>query len=1310
MKKFLLKALFCALIFPLSSTFNLNAQQLGYTNAYPSLTFDTPLEIVPSNDGSNRLFIIEKTGYIYQIKESTGAKSLVANLSSIVSSGRDGTEIGLLGMALHPNFSSNKRFYIYYITGSPPYKVNLAQLTLNEGNPAATANSRKVVFTATKPTSHHTHNGGHIEFGPDGYLYMGIGDGGDSAGNGNERAQDLSHIFGSILRIGINTNGTFFIPSSNPYASSGDVDTRKIWIFGLRNPWKFSFHGNKLWIGDVGASQQDEINRVSLSHGGSNYGWGRWEGTYQNQSAYLNGGALRAPYFTKSATSLTGGYVYEGSLTNPEIQGKYVFADYISGDVWAINADSGPDSTNPSLATNRESLVQAKLFTTSPDDAAIVSFGRNESGTELYFLRFGQNYDSNPNSSNAYNYSNNSGAIFKITGQQSNENVAVNGIGNFDQCAINLNGRVNALETVNNSVWIGGNFTNAQGASVSKLVAYDKNTGFSASYYITGEVEDIHAAANGDVWIGGNFSKINGINAKNLAQLSNGLIINHNSSGVVYEIDSAPNGAVYFIGASTSVSGVSISKFARYNGSSWSNMNTYPNNEIRALEVASNGDIIIGGNFTAVGNVAANRIARYAGGKWNSYPGANSLFVKEIEEYRGYIYVGGQNYMGRYSVSNRAHQVLSRGIAGGEVRAITSDGNNIYIGGTFSTVSNDNTTNLIMKGLAQWSPNTNKFSALGSGTNVGSDYIISDLAYANGNLAIGGEFTDIGNYFALWSTGAINCPSSSQPSCNADIVNSNTAMPLTNRLKVGNVAVRGIQNNALCEMELSSSSGKPWARYVIPINLAAEGISAGDQITISLEGKSGSGAARIEVSRNNLPNTYVASRNFGSAWTTFNSTFTVPSNTNSLDVWLFSNFNNLSGSGNARYKNLRISTTGGNNTNCNKDIANLNTAMPLNNRVNVGNLTATGISNGAACEMKISSPSGQPWARYVIPINLAAQGIAPGDRLSINVDGRTGSGSAQLQVVRNNTPNTSLLTRNFGGSWSNNGGEIIVPSGVASLDVWLFSNFKISSRAGDSYFRNLNITVTKSNLPCTKDIANQNTAMPLNNRTSAGNLSVKANTVGASCEMELSSPSGQPWTRYVIPINLAAEGLKGGDRLNITIDGRSGSGKARIEVNRNNVPNDNLLYKTFGSSWSTHNRTITVPYGVSSLDIWLFSNYNRSSGAGNAYFKNLRVSKVTGASLKASFEPIAVSEENLPEAVKVFPNPSTSKLTVNLPNELDYRSYALFSVNGALVKNGTIDKNQKTISLSIDDLESGLYLLTLSDDNGNTFTKKIIKK
>ncbi len=1316
MKKNYFQPTLYTIVFLLSLTFNLNGQQLGYTNAYPNLTFDTPLEIVPSNDGSNRLFISEKPGYIYQIQEATGIKSLVADLSGVVTSGRDGTEIGLLGMALHPDFRNNKLFYIYYIDGNPPYKVNLAQLTLYEGNPSATVNSRRVVFTATKPTTHHTHNGGHIEFGPDGYLYMGVGDGGDSTGSGNQRAQDLSHIFGSILRIGINTNGTFYIPSSNPFASSGDADTRKIWIFGLRNPWKFSFHGSNLWIGDVGAGQQDEINRVSPSYSGSNYGWGRWEGTYQDPSVTLSGGTLRPPYFSKSATSLTGGYVYNGPLTNPEIRGKYVFADYISGDIWAINANAGPDSTNPSVATNTENLSQAKLFTTSPDDAAIVSFGRNESGTQLYFLRYGQNYDTDPNSPNAYNFEDDSGAIFKITGEQSNQPVAVNGIGNFDQCDIDLNGRVNVMEEVNGTLWLGGNFTDAAGVAVSKIVAFNKNTGFTASYYVSGEVEDIHATANGDIWIGGNFSSINSIPTRNLAQLSNGLIINHNSTGVVYEIDSSPSGTVYFVGASTSVSGVSISKFARYNGSYWDNMNTFPNNELRAIEVASNGNIFIGGNFTAIGNVGANRLARFDGSRWNPFPGSSSLFIKEIEEFNGYLYVGGQNYVGRYLLANGTHHELSNNVAGGEVRALTWDGTYLYLGGTFGTVSNNGSTNLIMNGLARWTPSTNTFQALGPGTNVGTDYPVNDLAYSDGRLCIGGEFTDIGSYFALWSTGTIVCPSNSGPTCPDDIANENTSMPLNNRLSSGNIAINGTStqaNGSSCAMELSSPSGQPWARYVIPINLAAEGIQAGDRLNISIDGRSGSGSTKFQIARNNTPNTSLMTRSFNGSWSTQSGEITVPSGVSTLDIWLFSNFGNY-GSGNSYFDNLNVSVVGGTTTDCTDDIANENTTMPLNNRTTAGTITvreSVSQTNGSPCAMELSSPAGQPWARYIIPINLAAEGIRAGDRLNISIDGRSGSGSTKFQIARNNTPNTSLMTRSFNGSWSRQGGEITVPSGVSTLDIWLFSNFG-NYGSSSSYFDNLNVSVVGGTTPpdCGDDIANENTAMPLTQRNAAGSITVRGNNNGSTCEMELSSPAGQPWARYLIPINLAAQGIRAGDRLNISIDGKNGSGNARIELNRNNTPNDNLLFNTFGSSWSTHSRTIIVPSGVTTLDIWLFPNYGRSNSSGTAFFRNFRVSKVSGTSLKATLEPLIISENEIMEIIKVFPNPGTDEVTVTLPPETDYTSYNLLNLNGVLVKKGAIEKDQNVLPITINGLENGLYLLNLTNNRGESKYVKIIKE
>ncbi len=1163
MKKNLLKAL-VAFLFCTSLSIDLNAQELGYTNAYPNLTFDTPLEIVPSNDGTNRLFIVEKPGYIYQINESNGSKSLVLNISSLVNSGLDGTEIGLLGMALHPNFENNRLFYIYYVTGSAPYRVNLAQLTLTNGNPSATANSRKVVFSATKPTTHHTHNGGHIEFGPDGYLYMGIGDGGDSAGSGNQRAQDLSHVFGKILRISVNTNGTFSIPSSNPFSNSNDPDTQKIWVYGLRNPWKFSFQGDKIWVGDVGAGQQDEINRIAPSHVGSNYGWGRWEGTYRDQSVTLQGsGTLRPPYFSKSATSLTGGYVYNGPLTNPEIQGKYVFADYISGDIWAIDPNIGSDSTDPTRATNTENLSQAKLFTTAPDDAAIVSFGQNESGTELYFLRYGQNYDVDPNSPNRYNFDNDSGAIFKITGNQSTQTVAVNGVGNFDQCDIDLNGHVNALENVGNTVWLGGNFTNAAGVSASKLVKFDKTSGFSFTYSVNGEVEDIHTTANGDVWIGGNFSAINGIPANNLAQFSNGLIINHNSSGVILEIDSSPNGTVYAVGSTTSISGVSVSKFGRYNGSSWDNMNTAPNNEVRALEVASNGQVYIGGNFTAVGNVNANRIARYDGSKWNSYPGSNSLFIKEIEEFNGYLYVGGQNYVGRHQLSSGSHQILGQNIAGGEVRAISSDGTFVYLGGTFGTASNDGSSNLIMEGLARWNPGNNRFDALGPGKNVGANSMIEALTFSEGRLYIGGEFTDIGNYFAMWSTASISCPGSGGGSCEDDIENENGAMPLGQR-----------------------------------------------------------------------------------------------------------------------------TTTGGN--------------------VSVSGTTSQ--TNGSECAMQISSLSGQPWARYMIPINLSQLGIKTGDRISISIDGKSGTGTGRIEVARNNTSNTSLLSESFGTSWGTKSGTITVPSGTNTLDIWLFSNYADSGSGGSAYFDNLNVSISQSGGggSCEDDIENENGAMPLSIRnTAGGDVSHKATTSqtnGSACAMEISSLSGQPWARYMIPINLSQLGIKTGDRVSISIDGKNGTGTGRVEVNLNNQVNTAPISKSFSNSWQTISGTITIPSGTNSLDIWLFSNYADYGSGGSAYFDNLRVTVNDNSALKAP------SDLGKTDPVLVFPNPGIDKIQVSLPKGTNFSTYSMYNLNGAVVKKGIIETGENTIEITVYDIAKGLYMLNLSNSSGDSTYVKVLKE
>ena len=466
--------------------------------------------------------------------------------------------------------------------------------------------------------------------------------------------------------------------------------------------------------------------------------------------------------------------------------------------------------------------------------------------------------------------------------------------------------------------------------------------------------------------------------------------------------------------------------------------------------------------------------------------------------------------------------------------------------------------------------------------------------------------------------------------------------------------------------------------------------------------------------RNNTPNTSLLTKSFGNSWSKQGGIITVPSGVSTLDIWLFSNFGNTNSSGNAYFDNLQVSVNDSNNGNCDEDIDNINTSMPLNNRASAGILTINGTSsevNRSACAMELSSPSGQPWSRYVISIDLVAEGIAPGQQISMSIDGKSGSGNAQMQVVRNDSPNTSLLTKSFGSSWSTQGGIVTVPSGISTLDIWLFSNFGNTNNSGNAYFDNLRVSVSNpNNTSCDKDIDNLNTSMPLTNRSSAGTITSIGNSNGSLCEMQLTSPSGQPWSRYVIPINLAAEGISAGDRINVSIEGRSGSGVARIEVNRNNIPNDFLLSHSFGSSWSTHNRTITVPLGATTLDIWLFSNYGLNTNAGTSNYRNLRVSKVSGTAFKGSVESLGNSEISILESINLFPNPSTKEITIAFLDGKSYTSYNIYGINGALVKKGTINNVRKEISIAIETFETGLYLLTLTDNDGENTSLKFMKE
>lgn len=296
--------------------------------------FSLPLEI--THCGDSRLFVVEQDGLI-KILNSNGTTNATPflNLSSLTNAGG---EQGLLGLAFHPNYASNGYFYVNYTKASDGATV-IARYSVSAENPNVANPTGSILLTIPQPYSNH--NGGTLKFGPDGYLYIGMGDGGSGGDPGN-RAQNIDDLLGKMLRIDVNSGSPYGIPPGNPYASVAGAD--EIWALGLRNPWKFSFdrQNGDLWIADVGQNLHEEVNRAGSSEAGLNYGWRCYEG---NSAYNTSGCAPQATYKTplivtdhsSGFCSITGGYVYRGT-SYPGFQGKYFFSDYCKPQICMADA------------------------------------------------------------------------------------------------------------------------------------------------------------------------------------------------------------------------------------------------------------------------------------------------------------------------------------------------------------------------------------------------------------------------------------------------------------------------------------------------------------------------------------------------------------------------------------------------------------------------------------------------------------------------------------------------------------------------------------------------------------------------------------------------------------------------------------------------------------------------------------------------------------------------------------------------------------------------------------------------------------
>jgi len=297
-----------------------------------------PLSI--ANAGDNRLFVVEQAGYI-RIVDSGGNVNPLPYLD-IHGRVTFGGEQGLLGLAFHPEYKSNDYFYVNYIGVGD--STHISRFQVSSGNPEkADPQSELKLMTIFQPYTNH--NGGNLCFGPDGYLYIGLGDGGSGGDPGN-RSQNPKEYLGKMLRIDVNNGNPYSIPSTNPFYNS-TTTLGEIWALGLRNPWKFCFdrHTGDLWIADVGQDTSEEIDfQLAASKGGENYGWRCYEG---NQ-AYKSSGCAPAssitfPVYTYphgAECSVTGGYVYRGADSSP-YYGQYFFADYCSDRIWTLHKVAG---------------------------------------------------------------------------------------------------------------------------------------------------------------------------------------------------------------------------------------------------------------------------------------------------------------------------------------------------------------------------------------------------------------------------------------------------------------------------------------------------------------------------------------------------------------------------------------------------------------------------------------------------------------------------------------------------------------------------------------------------------------------------------------------------------------------------------------------------------------------------------------------------------------------------------------------------------------------------------------------------------
>lgn len=337
---------------------------------------DNPLYVTHAGDGSGRLFVLEQSGRIWIVQDDILQNTPFIDLSNIVSQDIlfGYSERGLLGIAFHPNYEENGLFYVNYTDQEGTTRIVSYSVSADDPNLADPSSARELLSIGQP---YPNHNGGHMDFGPDGYLYISVGDGGlrDDPLNAG---QDPATLLGTILRIDVDDfdfDRPYGIPSDNPFTVNPNL-ALEVWSWGLRNVWRFSFDRatGDLYMGDVGQNQWEEINfQPADSPGGENYGWKAFEANlrYLGPDPVTDVVMPVAYYDHSEGCSITGGYVYRGEAI-PELQGAYLYSDYCSGNLWAAY---------------RNTDMEWEFGLVARTGRSVSSFGEDEAG-ELYLVDY----------------------------------------------------------------------------------------------------------------------------------------------------------------------------------------------------------------------------------------------------------------------------------------------------------------------------------------------------------------------------------------------------------------------------------------------------------------------------------------------------------------------------------------------------------------------------------------------------------------------------------------------------------------------------------------------------------------------------------------------------------------------------------------------------------------------------------------------------------------------------------------------------------------------------------------------------------